>query len=194
MKKDLGVYNVILIIVLVLSLLMFAFEGAIFTGKAISGTAPSEVVIQKYLSIQLSQELQDGIDFGMVSELPAVNVPAIENNQSVGGGTLYYINISEDGNTAVDFCVSGSGDLMTIGADLIPLSNERYATGTSDDNLSLSVGSSFPFSTIYENSISGVSTGEAAFYRFWLSVDVAQAAGVYNNTINFKGIVSGGSC
>lgn len=194
MKNVFGAYNTVLVSVLVLSLLMFAFEGALFTGKAISGTAPSEVVIEKYLSIALSPELSSGIDFGTVLELPAANISALENDGGSGGGSMYFIQVSMDSNTPVDFCVQGSGDLLTPALDAILLSNERYATSVVDNDAALSLASSDVFTTSYVKAISNISPGSSSYYRFWLSIDAAQAAGLYNNTVGFKGVVTGGSC
>ncbi|NCN86778.1 hypothetical protein GW932_03005, partial [archaeon] len=118
--------NGILITLIIFSLSLYFLELYSITGHATEGTTYSNVTISKYFSISFSTELQAGIDFGTVATLPATNVNATQNYAGIGSETLYYVNISTDSNTPVDFCLRGISDMQSIAADVLGLGNESY--------------------------------------------------------------------
>lgn len=191
-----NIYRKILIVVLVISLAMIFFENAsAITGHAAQGTARSEVTITSYLSIQMSANLTDGIIFEEVSILPATNVNASLNYNGTGSSTLYFINVSTDSNTAVDFCLKANQGLETSGADLIGLGNETYSTGVTTSNMTIpDLALDVAMTTSYDKTASNIGIGEANYYRFWLDIPAGQASGTYNNSVSFRGVNLAAAC
>ena len=187
-------YNIALSILLIVSLGLLIIENSRVTGNMIEGTTWSNVTIAKYLSIAFSSSLASGIDFGNVQSLPLVNVNGSHNYDGSGNATNYYIEVSPDSNTAVDFCVVASGDLQTSALDTLGLSNESYAASSTSDSATPALASEVTLTTGYVKAISSVATNSSAYWRFWLDVPAAQPTGSYNNTVSFKGISTGGSC
>jgi len=158
---------------------------------------PSNVTVNKYLSITFSSNLSEGIFFGTVSSLPAVNQNATHNydkNFPNQNQTDYYINVSEDSNTNVDFCVKADGNLVNPANDTIKLGNETYSNFSSSNSSIPSVGDEISVTTSYLKSGENIIIGGANYYRFWLDVPIGQPSGSYNNTILFKGIQTGFGC
>jgi hypothetical protein len=189
MKKQFGTYNVVLVIVLVVALGLLAFNGAI-TGNVVEGTSGSEVIVEKYLSIAFSTELANGINFGTVNVLPSSGVEADQN--AAGVGSNYHIDVSSDGNTAVDFCVQADKALTSVNADTIPMANEKMGFSKVADAPTYATSTSL--ATTWAKTELSVVTNSSAYYRFWLDVDAATPAGSYNNTLTFKGVVAGDTC
>jgi len=195
MKKIKEVKNLIFGALLVLSLaLLFAQNFPLMTGYATEGTTSSNVTIAKYLAIAFSDNLSTGIQFGTVNSLPATNINATANYDGVSEGTTYYLNVSDDGNTAVDFCIKGNSALTSVALDVIGLGNETYANGTLTNSTHPLLGDETGLTTSYVKSGSAISVGGQNYYRFWLDIPVAQPSGDYNNTLSFKGVSTGLSC
>ena len=165
------------------------------TGYATEESTVSNVTIQKYLSIDLSTNLSEGILFGSINP-DSTNANATHNYDGTSSGSSMYVNVSDDSNTAVDFCIKSNDDLKTSGADIIGIANETYAdnvTTTDADNPSLSNEVSLN-KTDYIEAGTNISIGNQSYFRFWLDVPSGQASGDYNNTITFKGIETGTGC
>lgn len=187
-------YNIVLTVLLVVSLGLLVVDNLRATGQVTEGTTLSNVTIAKYLSIAFSPNLAGGIDFGDVAALPATDVNGSHNYDGGSSATTYSILVSADGNTAVDFCISGSGDLTTSGADILALGNESYAATSTSDSVTPALGSEVSLTTGYVKGVTTIATDSSAYWRFWLDIPAAQATGSYNNTISFKGVSAGGSC
>ncbi len=159
----------------------------------------SEAQIQKYASISMSGNLSAGIQFGLITELPATNINATKNyNSTVDDSwhneTLYWIEVAQDSNTNVDLCVK-STDFNTSGSDEIDLSNylwddDQYGNNETDPRLSGAAA----MSNGYVQRASDVDPSTNVSYRFWLSVPGGQAAGTYNSTVYFKAVETGIGC
>jgi len=189
-------FNFIFGALLVLSLALLVIQNAplMTTGHAISGTTTSNVTIAKYLAIAFSDDLSQGIQFGTINALPAIDINATENYNGGSSGTLYYINVSNDGNTPVDLCIRGNAPLTNDALDIIGLDNETYANATSTDALSPSLANEVPLTNEYVKSGEGITVGTENYYRFWLDIPASQPSGDYNNTLSFKGVQTTLSC
>jgi len=188
-------YRTVLIIVLVVSLGMLFFENAsALTGKVTQGSTSSEVTIQSYLSIQMSPNLTAGIVFNDVAALPATNVNATENYNGTSNSTLYYINVSTDSNSAVDFCLNADGGMFNAGLDEIGLGNETYSTNTTTSDANTPALTETSMTTGFIKNANNIAIGSSNYYRFWLDVPAGQATGTYNNSVSFKGVTTGNAC
>lgn len=188
--------NTILIFVIVIALALLFFENAsAITGNATDVGTTSNVTISSYLAIEMSSNLSAGIYFGNVDALPAVDINATENYNNTNNGTLYYVNVSTDSNTPVDFCIMANSAMETVAADEIGLGNETYAFSNTTTNGTIpSLGSQTAFTLSYVDAGDAVPVGGEIYYRFWLDVPAGQATGDYNNSVLFRGINAGSSC
>ncbi len=192
--KKINLLEVFLLIVILFCIVLIILQNFVMTGKVSEYSMPSNVSIAKAISISFSNNLSDGIVFGTIANLPAINQNASHNYDNGANGTSMYINISMDGNTNVDFCIKASNSLTDLAADVLAIGNETYANSTST-NVSLpSLALETPFSLSYAKAGNNLSKGTANYYRFWLDVPVAQPPGDYENIISFKGIEAGISC
>jgi hypothetical protein len=136
-----------------------------------------------------------GIEFGNVSTLPAYGLNGSHNyDGDDGGNTTYWMNVSADSNTNVDFCIKATA-LNTSDDDEIGLGNETYHNTSavpsfSDPNPEMNVS----LTTEYVKAGNEIEPGNASYYRFWLDVPAGTAAGTYNNSVQFKGVNGAGSC
>ncbi|OYT36700.1 hypothetical protein B6U91_00490 [Candidatus Pacearchaeota archaeon ex4484_71] len=200
-------YNVVLVLVLVAAVILIILQNTVITGNAskvlssitgyaTEGNTTSNVTITSYLSIAFCQNLSEGIWFGEIASLPVTNQNGTHNADGTSGGTTYCLNVSEDSNTNVDFCIKASGDMETMGGDAIGLGNETYNNATSTDANTPDWGTEVALTTSYVKSGYNVASDGTGvnYYRFWLDVPGAQPAGTYNNTVSFKGVNTGVSC
>ena len=194
MKNKNFVYNLFLILLIFASLFLILFQNISLTGNLIEDSIPSNVSINKYLAISFSSNLSQGIYFGTIEVLPALNLNATENYGSLINGTEYYINVSSDSNTIVDFCIKAGGDMENIALDKIGLGNETYSNSTLTNSSLPDLVEDVSLTTSYVKSGVNVPIGGVNYYRFWLDIPASQPSGDYNNTISFKGIESGSSC
>jgi len=164
------------------------------TGAATEGTTSSNVTIEKYLSIDLSDNLSEGIIFGNLNP-DIVHSNATHNYDGASDGSTMLVNVSADSNTAVDFCIKANTHLISDGGDIIGLGNESYCNNaTTTDIITPSLVNKSSLTTSYVKSGNNISIGDDGYYRFWLNVTSGQASGDYNNTISFKGIEIGAAC
>lgn len=191
--KGRGKINTVLAIVLIASLALLFFENiSAITGHATDAQTTSNVTIMKYLSIQMSPELQSGIKFEDIITLPTTDDNATENYAGVGNSSLYYIQVSNDSNTAVDFCVMANSGMMNEGGDVIGLGNETYhAINTTSDATNPDITLQVPMTTSYVRAVNNTGIGGEAYFRFWLDVPAGQSTGQYNNTFLVRGINMG---
>jgi len=186
-------YFLIICFIVSISLFLVSFNSNL-TGKLTEEIITSNVTIAKYLAIQFSDGLSSGIEFGTIHSLPAIDINATENYNGNSSGTLYYINVSNDGNTPVDLCIRGNAPLTSLGLDEIGLDNETYANATSTDALSPSLANEVSLTNEYVKSGEGITVGTENYYRFWLDIPASQPSGDYNNTLSFKGVQTTLSC
>jgi hypothetical protein len=170
----------------------FSFGDGI-TGYATEGSTTSNVTISKYLSITMSTNLSNGITFGSVQNLPAVNLNATHNNDSAGG-TSMYVNVSTDSNTNVDFCIRADGAMTSPSLDTIGVGNESYANASTTDAGTPALASEVSLTTGYVSAGKNVSIGGLQYYRVWLDIPSGTPSGTYNNTVYFKGVEAGVVC
>jgi len=201
MKRD----NLVVAIfgaVFLFSLIMLFGQGFKATGYVTEITTISNVSITTYFSISMSGNLSDGIQFGEVSSLPATNVNAshnydgantTEDSNGTEQGTRYWMNVSVDSNTAVDFCIKADA-LNTSESDVIGLANETFYNNTITNSTHPSFASEVGLTTSYDEAGFNVAQGIANYYRFWLDVPAATATGTYNNTVSFKGVATATGC
>lgn len=181
-------------IILICLVLFFVQNVSSITGHATEDSTYSEVTIQSYLAINFCDNLSTGILFGDVISLPATNINGSHNYDGTSSASTYCILVSEDSNTAVDFCLKADDDLISPGADRIGLSNETYANSTTSDLATPALANEVPLTTSYVKSSSSISVGGTNYYRFWLDIPGGQATGTYNNTVSFKGVNTGNAC
>ena len=211
MGKRVDVFSIVMILVILVALILLVLQNTLFkstvsvinqpsrnfgiTGHATETSTISNVTIAKYLSISLCTNLSDGIIFGNVTELPATNLNATHNYDGASSGSTMCVNISNDGNTAIDLCTKGNTDLTSIASDTIGLANETYANSTvTNTGTPGAAANSTALTTSYVKSGNAVSTGGVNYYRFWLDIPAAQPSGNYNNSISFKAIQTGLNC
>lgn len=173
---------------------IFFSAGNLVTGFASTQTSVSQVTIQKFFSISSSGNLSEGINFGDVSELPAFDLNGSANYIGASDGSEYYISVSEDSNTAVDFCIKADGNLTSAGLDEIDLDNEKWHSSNSTDVNSPALGSASSLTTSYVAAETDIAVGNDIYFRFWLDIPAATPTGTYNNTIEFKGVSTGVGC
>ncbi len=187
-------------VVFLLSLFMLIIGTVGASGKSLTGhvtetATVSNVTIAKYLAIDMSTNLTEGIMFGSVNTLPATNVNATHNYDDASSGTSMFLNVSADSNTNVDFCIKANAAMADpVSGGVLGIGNETYANSTTTDIDNPGVGSELALTTEYAKSGVNVTIGSASYYRFWLDVPVSVQAGTYNNTVWFKGIETTGSC
>lgn len=177
-------------------------QGVRTTGYATETSTTSNVTIQKYFSIDMSANLSEGIQFGSVSTLPATNINATHNYDGVNTtvdanganqGTSMWLNVSDDSNTNVDFCIKGDA-LNTSTGDEIGLGNETYANHTNTNSTLPVLADDVSLTTSYVGSGYNITIGGDNYMRFWLDVPAGTASGTYNNTVYFKGVQTEGGC
>jgi len=175
-----------------LGLFIGVFQPSI-TGAAVESTT-SQVVISSYVALSKSTNLTGGIDFGTISTLPVRGVNATGNYNFSNNKTVYYVSISPDSNSAVDFCIKADAFNTSGGAE-IGLGNYTWS-----DFAANNITHPEPYPTITgmsTNYITGslaVAVGSDNAYRFFLNVTAAQPPGTYNNTVNIQGVPTGDSC
>ncbi|NCN51395.1 hypothetical protein GW931_00075 [archaeon] len=188
--------NIILGIILVVSLgLLFLENATAITGHASEGYTTSNVTISKYLSIDFSTGLQEGIYFGVVDVLPSTDINATHNYDGASNETTYFINVSTDSNTAVDFCILANSGMTNGAAGVIGLDNETYHASNETSNwTNPDVNSQVSITTSFVKAVNYTVPGQVSNWRFWLDIPVAQETGNYNNTISFRGVGTGLVC
>jgi len=187
-------------LVFLFSIIMVFNQGIRTTGFATTSTTTSNVTIHTYFAIDMSANLSDGIAFGNITSLPAVDQNATHNYDGVAAtfetapGTSMWMNVSDDSNSPVDFCIMAD-ELNTSSGDVIVLANETYHFNETGTNLTQPTnGSEISLTDSYVKAGTAVAVGGENYYRFWLDVPAAIASGTYNNTVYFKGVTTGGSC
>ncbi len=189
-----GRFSTFLVFVIALAFFLFLFESFSITGNATEGSTISNVSIAKYLAISFSSNLSEGILFGNVAALPSVDINATHNYDGTSGGSSFFISVSNDSNTAIDFCIKANAGLTSAASDVIGLGNETYSNSTSTNSTIPPLTSQTALTTAYVKSGVGVAVGSNEYWRFWLDIPAAQPSGDYNNSVSFKGVVSGVSC
>jgi len=196
MNKKRKIYTAILYTLLIASIVLLVVQNVSgFTGFATEGSTYSNVSIQKYLAINFGNDLANGIYFGNVATLPATNVNATHNYDGASNATNYYLTVSTDSNSQVDFCIKANTGLTSAALDVIGLGNETYATNyTSSDLTNPPLSDQLPMNTTYKKAATGIGVGQTDYWRFWLDIPAGQASGDYNNTVSFKGVTFGNIC
>ncbi len=186
--------NIFLAFVVLASFFLFFFESINITGYATQGSTVSNVTIAKYLAIAFGNNLSEGIRFGTVNTLPAVNVNASHNYDGANFSTTYNILVSTDSNSRVDFCIKANHGLQDPALDVIGLGNETYSAYNMTNLTRPRLSAEKSMTTSYFKAINNTAVGSSSYWRFWLDIPAAQPAGNYNNTVSFEGVVSGLAC
>jgi len=106
---------------------------------------------------------------------------------------LYFIHISTSGGTA-DLYVRADANLSTSGGDLILLGNETFdnrTTSGAEPNYPICCTSRRQMTDSYQLIGSNLGDGDVVWMRFFLSAPPGSAAGIYNNTLDFKAVEYG---
>jgi hypothetical protein len=193
---DKGIYNGILIGIIVISLALLFFSNVnAITGRATEGSTYSNVTIEKYLAIEMSPNLTAGINFGTIETLGVDDYNATENYNGISNSTLYWITVSVDSNTAVDLCTRANAPMTNAGGAEIPLVNQSFASNvTSSDINNPSLTNAIDYTISYQEGHFNVPIGNSSYWRFWLDAPLGQETGNYNNTIYFQGSNAGSGC
>jgi hypothetical protein len=200
MRSD-GVLIFLFILLAVSAAGLLANYSASITGALTSATTTSSAVIQKYFSINISANLSDGIDFGSIESLPAVNHNASLNwndtnypTENDGNETLYYMTVETDSNTPVDLCIRAT-ELNTSGGLEIGIGNYTFADNQTNNITWPGAVDQYTMSTTaYVAADTNVPVGDSSYFRFWLDVPATTASGTYNNTVTFLGRPTGVAC
>ncbi len=170
------------------------------SGMATTATSTSSAIISAYLSIASSNNLSSGISFGTISAIPSGDVNATGNAYNstgnfAGDASGYNISVSSDSNVAVDFCIKADSQFNTTANDTIPLTNYTYTWSSASNGTFPKNGTNgTAITTSYVKTNTSIAAGGNEFYRFFLDVPPAQAAGTYDNTISFEGVQTTTSC
>ncbi|MBU0530698.1 MAG: hypothetical protein KKC05_03415 [Nanoarchaeota archaeon] len=164
-------------------------------------TTPSNATVSKNVAIALSTNLSTGIQFGSVNPASGNNNATGNNDGGEGeagdGGpanSSYFIAISTDSNINVDICIRDDWELNT--SDDVVIRNGNYSwTDNSTSNSTEDNTTEFYMLTKYvKTNVTNMAGGARTFFKFWLDVPAAQAAGTYNNTVYFKGVENAVAC
>ncbi len=174
----------ILSAILVLSLGMILIQNINNVDAATTSVnTTSEANINVYFAITMSSNLSDKIDFGNINNTGqrynATNINYNSNNQ-----TAYFINVSADSSTPVNFTINAS-DFKSIGGTTMGVANEEfnYNVGT---NSEAEPSETYTDLSTTPAEAGDANVGETVYYRFWLDVPAAQDAGTYTNNVTFK--------
>lgn len=189
----------------IVAVLILVLAGYLVLGASAQAADSSEtitvsnVTVSSYVAMSVSNNLTIGIEFGSLD-------PDTTNNNGThnydGGdattqNTSYWIGISSDTNQNVDLCVKDNKALADL-ADTVTIPNSGYTWGNSTTATidgGPQVGSSIAIGTSYDSSaINNSAAGTRIYFRFWLDLPSGQQAAVYNNTVYFKGVVTGSNC
>jgi len=152
----------------------------------------SNVTINNYFAIAMSDNLTEGILFGSAN--PNTNNNNASHNYDGAGDTSMWLVVSSDSNVNVDFCIKDDANL-TYTSYNIPNTGYTYSGNVSSSGTNLVSGSSIGITTSFIKFGSiDIAPSSNEFLRAWLDVPSGQNTGTYANNINFKGIQTGGSC
>lgn len=155
-------------------------------------TTPSNVTVSAYVAIALSTNWT-AIEFGNVN--PGTNDNNASHNYDGGNvsnaNTTYWVTVSTDSNLNADLCIKDNWALNTTGGNVIGNTNYTYSNNTNDTVLPLP---GTAVTTSHVQAGYSVAPGGKDYFRFWLDIPTAQAAGTYNNTVYIKGVSTGSSC
>jgi hypothetical protein len=140
----------------------------------------------KAIAIALSNTLAGGV-FWNISTLPTIDANATGNNNT--GPTEYYVRVFTNGTNA-DVYMRANANL-TSGLNTINLSNERFSLNLTDSTVPFNT--KYSITTNFTNNKIGFSLvdNSTIFLKFFLNVSGGQAAGTYNNTVEFKAVQTG---
>jgi hypothetical protein len=139
------------------------------------------------ISISLSSALSSQINW-TVNGTNVVNQSAEKNNGT--GPTEYFVNISVEGGTTADLYVRANSDLLTSDGDLLGLGNETVSFNSTNSSVPSIYG--FKLTTDFADTQIGSNLGTSTVYlKFFIAVPIAQPAGNYNNTLEFKAVKKG---
>src|SRR3989338_11009195 len=182
-----GVFLIILGLVLINFEINKSAISLSYTGASTEQTTPSDATVGAYFAIASSDNLTQGISFGSIVSLPATDVNASANyNES--NQTGYFVTVSSDSNVNVDFCFKADSAFNTEGGDESGLGNWTYDDSQVNNLTSPALISQKEINTSYVKGESNLFPGNSNYYRFWLDIPAAQAAGTYNNTVTFKAV------
>jgi hypothetical protein len=187
-------YNIFLISLIFICLILIIFQNSfLYTGNVTQDSAVANVSINKYLSISFSSNLSEGIYFGTIYSLPSIDTNASRNYVEPTNITHYYINVSNDSNTLVDFCIKASGDMLNSASDAIGLANETYSNSISTNSSVPLQSSKVSLSTNYVLIASDLGDQSTVYLKFYLDAPASQPAGIYTNNLEFKAVTHGTS-
>jgi len=177
--------------------LVFFILGIIFINTLVrSESVGTKVIVEKSVSISLSNNLSSGIIFGNIE-------PNANNNNATGNfnstdHTQFWVTIDSSTNTPIDICIKDNANL-SFGSYNIPNSNFKW-NSTTINSQSLPIFNGGPtahaLNTTYDtvNKIASNVYNGTYYLRFTLDVSVTQQAGIYNNTVYFKGVSTDTGC
>jgi len=202
MKKD-SVAIIVLAVLLAITLIALAIS--LFYGPQLqlqpsdASSTESFVAIEKVLDVTSSDPLSAGVIFYNISSTPLTLWNATGNNESTGPllGTVYNITVHE-ANFPLEICIIADHALEDPAQGDLPLgaiSDEKFrAELVNTPSVPDPVDAVDLSDTVWISAADGLSTGDAAYFRFWLDVGVGVAAGRYNNTVSFVAQEMGIGC
>jgi len=156
----------------------------------------SEAVIQQYFAVGLSNKLADGITFGETPLLfNTTDNAARDNYGGANNTTALYMVTSPNSNIHIDFCMKGNADLTNSVGDKIGMGNITWSNAnTTSSTVPPGPGGSTLLTSTFVKGTANLRPGDSNYFRFWLDVPDDTPPGLYNNTIEFKGVKTGQSC
>ena len=167
--------------------MMIFVENSNLTGHAVESTI-SSVTISQYYAISMSNNLSAGIGFGTKDSTSQTDINATAN-YLYSNESEYYMQVSSDSNTAVDFTIYADGPMNTSGGDEIGVGNESfYYVKTTTSISAPDVSNEISLTTSPQAAGTEVAIGDNVYYRFWLDIPAGTPVGEYNNTISVEGV------
>ncbi|MEK6918145.1 MAG: S8 family serine peptidase [Nanoarchaeota archaeon] len=139
------------------------------------------------LAIDLSSLLGSQINWTILS-IPTYNQSADGNNGT--GVTRYWVNVSV-GNGNADIYIRANANLTTSGGSILQLGNETYSYNSTNSSVPNDIG--YQLTTNFSNNKIGsaLSGSNLIYLKFFLTVPLGQPAGIYNNTVEVRGVETG---
>jgi hypothetical protein len=176
------------------------------TGAATTVDSNTTATIAAFFAINASTNLTSGIRFDITS-LPYRNANASANYLNASGGgigggttdannTFYFVTVELDSNVNVDFCITANASLYS-GSNFINVTGNYSFANATVNNVTdprLATQRHFNENATYKPVSQNRAVNQADYYRFWLNVSSAQAAGTYTNQIRFKGVQTSNLC
>jgi hypothetical protein len=187
-KLDKGLVKIVFpLLILMFILMSFSLLQTSFSTDVTSvvSNTSSNATIEKSVAISRSNNLTDGIPFGIVT---AGNNRNATGNWNSTNNTQYWISLDSTTNVPVDLCILAN-DTLKSGSFTIANTNYHYSNSTTNNVTLPTYPAAVDITTSYVHAADDVDMTGSTYYvyfRFSLDVPAGTHGGTYSNTISFK--------